>query len=154
MSAARMLAVYRAIFLTLIVAASLQALLGGHEGAHNIVLLAAAEIAGAVALLWRRTQLPGACLLLAAFALAQVLSALEAAGPRSFCSTRRAPSSSSPWDAPSPAHGTSRAEVSALRSARSGVGGRLALTRRPTPRSTASSASSSTPMIAAIAGWL
>jgi hypothetical protein len=84
MSAARMLAVYRAIFVTLIVVASLQALLAGHEGAHHIVPLAAAEIAGAVALLWRRTQLPGACLLLAVFALAQVLSALDGRWPTQF----------------------------------------------------------------------
>lgn len=84
MSAARMLAVYRAIFVTLIVVASLQALLADHGGAHHIVPLAAAEIAGAVALFWRRTQLPGACLLLAIFALVQVRSALDGRWPTQF----------------------------------------------------------------------
>jgi hypothetical protein len=83
-SAARILSIYRAIFVALIVVASTQALLAGHEGAHNIVPLAAAEIAGAAALLWRRTQLPGACLLLAVFALAQVLSALDGRWPTQF----------------------------------------------------------------------
>jgi hypothetical protein len=84
MSTARMLAIYRAIFVTLIVVASIQAVLAGHEGGRNIVPLAAAEIAGAAALLWRRTQLPGACLLLAVFALAQVLSALDGRWPTQF----------------------------------------------------------------------
>ena len=49
MSAARILAAYRAAFVALILAASVQALLAGHEGGHNIVLLAAAEIVGAAA---------------------------------------------------------------------------------------------------------
>jgi UDP-N-acetylmuramyl pentapeptide synthase len=75
-SAVRILAAYRAGFVALIVVASVQALLAGHEDGHNIVPLAAAEIAGAAALLWRRTELPGACVLLAVFAAAEVLSAL------------------------------------------------------------------------------
>jgi hypothetical protein len=46
MSAARILAAYRAVFVALITAASVQALLAGHEGGHNIVPLVAAEIVG------------------------------------------------------------------------------------------------------------
>jgi len=84
MSAARILAAYRAAFVALILAASVEALLARHEGGHNIVLLAAAEIVGAAALLSRRTQLPGACLLLGVFAVAQVLSALEGRWPTQF----------------------------------------------------------------------
>ncbi len=84
MSAARILAVYRGVFVALIVVASIQALLAGHEGGHNIVPLATAEIGGAAALLWRRTQLFGACVLLAVFALAQLLSALEGRWPTQF----------------------------------------------------------------------
>ena len=84
MSAARILAAYRAGFVALIWLASVQALLAGHEGRHNIVPLAAAEIVGAAALLWRRTQLPGACVLLGVFAVAQVLSALEGRWPTQF----------------------------------------------------------------------
>jgi hypothetical protein len=84
MSAARILSIYRAIFVALIVVASVQALLAGHEGGHNIVPLAAAEIAGAVALLWRRSRLAGACVLLGVFALAQVLSALGGRWPTQF----------------------------------------------------------------------
>ena len=79
MSAARILAAYRAGFVALIWLA-----LAGHEGRHNIVPLAAAEIVGAAALLWRRTQLPGACVLLGVFAVAQVLSAVEGRWPTQF----------------------------------------------------------------------
>jgi hypothetical protein len=84
LSAARILAAYRAGFVALIWLASIQALLAGHEGGHNIVPLAAAEIVGAAALLWRRTQLPGACVLLGVFAVAQVLSALQGRWPTQF----------------------------------------------------------------------
>ena len=84
MSAARILAAYRVTFVALLSCASVQALLAGNEGGHNIVPLAAAEIVGAVALLWRRTQLPGACVLLAVFAVAQVLSALAGHWPTQF----------------------------------------------------------------------
>jgi Cu/Ag efflux pump CusA len=84
LSAAHVLAIYRATFVALILIASVQALFAGHEGGHNIAPLAATEIAAAAALLWRRTQVPGACLLLAVFALAQVLSALDGRGPTHF----------------------------------------------------------------------
>jgi hypothetical protein len=84
MSAARILSIYRALFVALLVVASIQALLAGHEGGHNIVPLAAAEIAGAVALLWRRSRPAGACVLLGVFACAQVLSALGGRWPTQF----------------------------------------------------------------------
>ncbi len=82
MSAARILAAYRAIFGTLIVVASLQSLIAGR--AHHLVLLAAAEIAGALLLMWRRAQCVGAALLLAVFACAQVISAFEGEYPTRF----------------------------------------------------------------------
>ena len=84
MSATRILTAYRVIFVALLVIASTQALLAPHEGAHNIMPLAAAEIAGAAALLWRRTQLPGALVLLGVFGCAQVLAALEGQWPTRF----------------------------------------------------------------------
>jgi hypothetical protein len=83
-SAARILSAYRAAFVALILAGSVQALLAGHEGGHNIVPLAAAEMIGAAALSWRRTRLPGACVLLGVFAVAQVLSALQGRWPTQF----------------------------------------------------------------------
>ncbi len=82
MSAARILAAYRAIFSTLIVVASLQTLIAGCS--HHIVLLAAAEIAGALLLMWRRAQWVGAALLLAVFTCAQVISAVEGDYPTRF----------------------------------------------------------------------
>jgi hypothetical protein len=82
MSAARILAAYRAIFGTLIVVASLQTLIA--ERAHHVVLLAAVEIAGALLLMWRRAQWVGAALLLAVFACAQVVSAVEGDYPTRF----------------------------------------------------------------------
>jgi hypothetical protein len=81
MSAARILAVYRVTFVALLSVASVEALLAGHEGGHNVAPLAAAELVGAVLLLWRRTQLPGACVLLAVFAVAQMLAALAGHWP-------------------------------------------------------------------------
>ena len=84
MSAARILTLYRAIFVALLSLASLQALLLGREGGHNIVLLAGAEFAAALALLWRPTQVVGACVLLGIFAVAQVLSALAGQWPTQF----------------------------------------------------------------------
>jgi hypothetical protein len=63
--------------------------LAGHEDRHNVVPLAAAEIVAATALLWRRTQLPGACVLLGVFAVAQVLSALQGRWPTQFDSPQR-----------------------------------------------------------------
>jgi hypothetical protein len=84
MSATRILTAYRVIFVALLLIASTQALLARREGAHNIMPLAAAEIAGAAALLWRRTQLPGALVLLGVFGCAQVLAALEGQWPTRF----------------------------------------------------------------------
>lgn len=78
------MAAYRLVFATVLSEASLQALFMGHEGGHDIVLLAAAEIAGALALLWRPTQLAGAAVLLCVFAVAQVLSALAGKWPTQF----------------------------------------------------------------------
>jgi hypothetical protein len=82
MSAARILAAYRVIFSTLIVLASVQTLIA--ERSHHIVLLAAAEIAGALMLMWRRTQWVGAAALLAVFAGAQLISAIEGDYPTRF----------------------------------------------------------------------
>lgn len=82
MSVARILAAYRAIFCALIVVASIQTLAEGP--AHHVVLLAAAEIAGALMLAWRRTQSAGAAVLIAVFATAQVLSAVEGEYPMRF----------------------------------------------------------------------
>jgi hypothetical protein len=82
MSAARILAAYRAIFVTLIVVASVKTLIA--ERSHHIVLLAAAEIAGALLLMRRRAQWVGAALLLAVFACAQVISAVEGDYPTRF----------------------------------------------------------------------
>src|SRR5438094_963078 len=82
MSAARILAAYRAIFGTLIVVASIQTLVAAP--AHHVALPAAVEIAAALMLMWRRTQWVGASVLLAVFACAQVLSAVEGAYPTRF----------------------------------------------------------------------
>jgi hypothetical protein len=83
-SALRILAIYRASFVALLVFASAQALLAAHESGSHIVPLAATEVAGALALLSRRTRLAGACVLLAVFAFAQVLSALDGHWPTQF----------------------------------------------------------------------
>src|SRR5215470_16242365 len=83
MSAARLLTVYRLVFSTLIVIASLQTLLAAHEQ-HGVVLLAGTEIAGALILCWRRTQAFGAALLLVVFASAQVMSAMQGEWPTRF----------------------------------------------------------------------
>ena len=82
MSAARILAAYRAIFGTLIVVASIQTLVAAP--AHHVALLAAVEIAGALMLMWRRTQWVGVAALLLVFAGAQVLSAIEGEYPTRF----------------------------------------------------------------------
>ena len=82
MSAARILAAYRAIFGTLIVVASIQTLVAAP--AHHVALLAAVEIAGALMLMWRRTQWVGASVLLLVFAGAQVLSAVGGEYPTRF----------------------------------------------------------------------
>ncbi len=82
MSAARILATYRAIFGTLIVVASIQTLVAAP--ALHVALLAAVEIAAALMLMWRRTQWVGAAVLLLVFAGAQVLSAIEGEYPTRF----------------------------------------------------------------------
>ena len=82
MSAARLLTLYRAVFVALLSLASLQTLLGG-EG-HHATLLAGVEIAAALALLWRPTQILGAGVLLVVFAVAQGLAALDGAWPTRF----------------------------------------------------------------------
>lgn len=82
MSATRILAVYRVIFVVLIVVASIQTL--AQAPPHHVLLLAAAEIAGALMLLWRRTQWAGAAVLLVVFASAQVVSAFEGEYPTRF----------------------------------------------------------------------
>lgn len=82
MSPARILAAYRLVFCVLIVIASAQTLIAGQ--AHHVLLLATAEIAGALLLLWQRTQWAGAALLLLVFALAQALAATEGEYPTRF----------------------------------------------------------------------
>jgi hypothetical protein len=83
MSTVRIMAAYRLVFVSVLTWASVQAL-AGHEGGHDIVWLAAAEIAGAVALLWRPTRLAGAAVLLCVFAVAQLLSGLAGRWPTQF----------------------------------------------------------------------
>ena len=82
MSNVRILSAYRVIFCALIVTASIQTLAGRHP--HHAVPLAVAEIAGALLLLWRRTQWIGAAALLVVLAAAQVLSAFEGEYPTRF----------------------------------------------------------------------
>ncbi len=82
MSAARILAAYRVTFSTLIAVASLQTLAA--RPAHHVVLLASVEIAGALLLVWRRTEWIGASVLLLVFAGAQVISAIEGEYPTRF----------------------------------------------------------------------
>ena len=83
MSAPLTLAVYRLIFTTLIIVASLQTLLAA-QGEHAVMLLAGTEIAGALILCWRRTQWLGAGLLLVVFAGAQLLAAMHGEWPTRF----------------------------------------------------------------------
>ena len=82
MSAARILAAYRAIFSTLIVVASIQTLMAAPV--HHIALLAAVEIAAALMLMWRRAQWVGAAVLLLVFAAAQMMSAVDGEYPTRF----------------------------------------------------------------------
>jgi hypothetical protein len=84
MSAARLLALYRLIFCALIAIASVETLTAAPQPAHHTALLAAAEIAGALLLGWRRTQWAGAALLLVVFASAQVISAAAGSCPTRF----------------------------------------------------------------------
>jgi hypothetical protein len=74
LSAARILAIYRVTFVTLLIIASVQTLSADRAAHHDATALAASEIGGALALLWPYTRVLGACLLLAVFALAQVAS--------------------------------------------------------------------------------
>ena len=82
MSPARLLVAYRLIFCGLIVIASAQTLIA--EQSHHVALLAAAEIAGALLLLWHRAQSAGAVVLLVVFAVAQVIAASEGEYPTRF----------------------------------------------------------------------
>ena len=82
MSPARILAVYRLVFCMLIVIASAQTLLVEHS--NHIAPLATAEIAGALLLVWPKTQRAGAVLLLLVFAAAQVIAASEGEYPTRF----------------------------------------------------------------------
>src|ERR1700753_780698 len=77
MRAAQTLAVYRWVFVILILVASLRVLAAVHAVTGHAFLLSLAETAGALLLTWRKTQLLGASLLVAVFAVAEVLSALE-----------------------------------------------------------------------------
>ena len=83
MSAPRLLGLYRLIFSALIALASLETLLAA-GGEHGLALLAGTEIAGALLLCLRRTQWLGAALLLAVFACAQIISALQGEWPTRF----------------------------------------------------------------------
>jgi len=51
---------------------------------HQVALLAAVEIAGALMLMWRRTQWVSAAVLLLVFAGAQVLAAIDGEYPTRF----------------------------------------------------------------------
>jgi hypothetical protein len=75
----RILTVYRWVFVALIVAASVAAIFASDTHAGHALLLATAEIAGALMLGIRRTQILGAALLMLVLVAAQVLSALQGA---------------------------------------------------------------------------
>jgi hypothetical protein len=83
-SAVHILAAYRVTFSALLLLASLEALSAGHAHSHRVLILVAAEIAGALLLCWRRTQWLGAGLLFVVFTCAQLLSALEGSWPIHF----------------------------------------------------------------------
>lgn len=82
MSPVRILVAYRLAFCVLIIIASAHSLVAEH--AHHIRLLAAAEIAGALLLVWNKTQLAGVTLLLLVFAAAQAIAATEGEYPTRF----------------------------------------------------------------------
>ena len=84
MRAQAILTVYRCVFVGLIVVASAQTLLAQGVDHPRIMLLASAEIAGAVLLMWRRAAAIGACVLLVVFACAQVMAAMEGEWPTRF----------------------------------------------------------------------
>ena len=77
MNPRRILTVYRWVFVALIVAASVAAILASDMHAGHALLLATAEIAGALMLGIRRTQICGAALLMLVLVAALVLSALQ-----------------------------------------------------------------------------
>jgi hypothetical protein len=77
MNALRVLTVYRWTFITLIVAASLAAIPAHGIHARHALVLAPAEIAGALLLGMRHTQRLGAALLLLALLAAQILAAQQ-----------------------------------------------------------------------------
>jgi len=83
-SATRLLAGYRVAFAALIIIASVQTLLAAQPHGHGVMLLAGVEIAGALSLMWRRTQWLGACLLLGVFGVAQVMHAMAGEWPTRF----------------------------------------------------------------------
>lgn len=83
MSAQRILMLYRLTFVALIIVASAQTMATESGHVHALVL-ATAEIAGAAALAWRRTQRAGAALLLLVFATAQIVSATLGLWPTHF----------------------------------------------------------------------
>jgi hypothetical protein len=82
MTPRRMLTAYRLVFSVLIVVASMQTLLDAP--AHHVMLLAAAEVLGALLLLWRRVQWLGLSLLLIVFSCAQLISAAAGSYPTHF----------------------------------------------------------------------
>ena len=84
MSASRILGFYRSSFVTLIVIASAQALMAAHERAHHAAPMACAEIAGALMLSWRKTQLLGAGLLVCVFLGAEMISVAQGTWPTQF----------------------------------------------------------------------
>jgi hypothetical protein len=82
MTAQRILAVYRWLFVALILVASFQTLTAEHDG--HATALAITEIPGALLLLARRTQWAGAVLLLVVFTAAQAISIAHGNYPTRF----------------------------------------------------------------------
>ena len=72
------LGAYRLVFVALILFASVQAVM---TEAQHVIFVAAAEIAGALLLLWRRSQLIGAGVLLAVFATVEALHVAQGQWP-------------------------------------------------------------------------
>jgi hypothetical protein len=69
---------YRYLYCTLIVIASLQTLLAPQHAAGHAAVLAVAEIAGALLLIWRQTQWLGAWTLAVVFSYATVAALASA----------------------------------------------------------------------------
>ncbi|HEY1631734.1 MAG TPA: hypothetical protein VGF56_10470 [Rhizomicrobium sp.] len=84
MTPARILAVYRWVFALLIAAASAQTLLTEGGANPHIAILAPVEIAAALLLLQRRSQVAGLMLLLAVLVAAQILTAVAGQYPMHF----------------------------------------------------------------------